>query len=124
MLMVIFGAGASYDSFPSAPAPLPVPFPDYIERPPLASQLFERRDRFRDFARQYPKCLPLIAELEPRPSPGVSVEEFLEQYQSASGRGSAVSVVGDPILHPSSNPVLRVSLERHNPPGIELFESI
>jgi hypothetical protein len=80
MLMVIFGAGASYDSFPSTPPPTNVT--DYDERPPLASQLFAPRPRFRDMARLYPKCLPLIAELEPRSGSGVSVEGFLEQYQA------------------------------------------
>ena len=82
MLMVIFGAGASYDSFPSAPAPPRAAFQDYEQRPPLASQLFAQRDFFRDVARRYPKCLPLIAELEPRTKAGTSVEQFLEEYQA------------------------------------------
>ena len=82
MLMVIFGAGASYDSFPSTPAPASPSFTDYEDRPPLASQLFADWASFRNLARVYPKCLPLIADLEPRSDPGVSVEEFLEEYQS------------------------------------------
>jgi len=81
--MVVFGAGASYDSFPSVPAPSPPPeFQDFEARPPLASQLFANRDFFRDIVRQYPKCLPLIADLEPRTRAGSSIEEVLEQYQA------------------------------------------
>jgi len=79
--MVIFGAGASYDSFPSSPAPASPAFTDFEDRPPLASQLFADRLDFRNLARKYPKCLPLIADLEPRSGEGVSVEEFLEAYQ-------------------------------------------
>jgi len=87
MLMVVFGAGASYDSFPSVPAPSPPPeFQDFETRPPLASQLFANRDFFRDIARQYPKCLPLIADLEPRTRSGSSIEEVLEQYQAQADR--------------------------------------
>lgn len=80
MLMVVFGAGASFDSFPSAPAPSNDT--DFNERPPLASQLFASRDYFRDIARRYPKCLPLIPELEPRSQAGLSVEEVLQEYQA------------------------------------------
>jgi hypothetical protein len=82
MLMVIFGAGASYDSFPSSPAPAPTASTDFGERSPLASQLFADRGDFRNIARKYPKCLPLITDLEPRRCEGVSVEEFLEAYKA------------------------------------------
>jgi len=38
-LMVIFGAGASYDSNPERPIGI------YPSRPPLANELFEDRDQ-------------------------------------------------------------------------------
>jgi hypothetical protein len=67
MLMVIFGAGASYDSFSSA---LPGEFgtiggrQSYPERPPLANELFQDFPLFRDQLLKYPQCRPLIPRLE------------------------------------------------------------
>ena len=93
MLMVIFGAGASYDSYSSAPPPAGVV--DYEERPPLANQLFSSRGNFRNIAAKYPKCLPLIAQLEPRSNGKHSVEEFLEEYQAqadAEGRSQLYAI--------------------------------
>ncbi len=86
MLMVIFGAGASYDSFAKAP-----PDTDYfgnppyqrqvVGRPPLASELFDVR--FGDDYRLFPKCRPLIQRLQ-KPNP--NVEGILERFQSDENR--------------------------------------
>jgi hypothetical protein len=55
MLMVIFGAGASYDSAVYAGGP--------DGRPPLAKELFDERGLFIDIAWRYPACRPLVDDL-------------------------------------------------------------
>lgn len=61
MILVILGAGASYDSY-SAKAPR-----GGAEgyRPPLANQLFQPRPEFLPFARDYPECQEVAARLRP-----------------------------------------------------------
>jgi SIR2-like protein len=72
MLMVVFGAGASYDSAPS--------LPDNREwRPPLADELFHNRKQFASIASQYTKLLPIIPLL--REPDGGSVEQVLERFR-------------------------------------------
>jgi hypothetical protein len=74
MLMVIFGAGASYDSAPEIPDPQ-----QDVRRPPLASQLFDMR--FGDVLDGNPDCVGAIQALRDagRPGVGVSVETRLQQ---------------------------------------------
>jgi hypothetical protein len=66
MLMVIFGAGASYDSFSSVPPGPPGDPGDrirYPHRPPIANELFDFGE-FRGLLDKYPQCRPLIPLLE------------------------------------------------------------
>ena len=93
MLLVIFGAGASYDSSRAFPpiAPraanqnfgiAPVP-PDEGEawRPPLASELFhDDKHRFGDIVARYPRLHPILGRLR-EPHKGRSVEEELQSLQ-------------------------------------------
>lgn len=92
MLMVIFGAGASYDSAQAfrLPAPqtgrqswVPVPAPrEEPWRPPLANELFlDSNGAFRDIVHKYRKLLPILPHLR-RPSSGRSVEQELESWQA------------------------------------------
>jgi len=56
--MVIFGAGASYDSDPTRPSAnyvLPTP-----HRPPLANQLFDNRPEFARDLSAFPECIPIV----------------------------------------------------------------
>jgi hypothetical protein len=76
MLMVVFGAGASYDSVPSLRPGLEPPEPC---RPPLADQLFEGRADFKTARARFEKCLPVIPYLQ---GPGVAVERVLERLQA------------------------------------------
>lgn len=69
--MVIFGAGASYDSFQKAP---PQQYPQY--RPPLANELFGQR--FCDEYLRFPQSHPVILRLQ---QSTVSVENTLEELQ-------------------------------------------
>ena len=79
MLMVIFGAGASYDSNPSLPpgdfGPEVHPF-----RPPLADELFDNRPGFRSVLAQFKSCHPIVPYLEKRPGE-TSVEQVLEELK-------------------------------------------
>lgn len=74
MLMVIFGAGASYDSFPS----LPPGGHTHLDRPPLASELFSLRPEFNNVLRQYPDCQTVVPYLRRTPS----VEEVLSRLEN------------------------------------------
>src|SRR5262245_25692730 len=73
VLLVIFGAGASYDSVPGLPPP-PAPYPALrpivggltrpeIHRPPLANQLFDDRPGFVEVMARFPDCIPLVPQL-------------------------------------------------------------
>jgi len=75
--MVIFGAGASYDSLARSPPTNP-PQDDPLRnlRPPLANQLFE--PRWGPFIQQFHQAGSLISDLEK----GTEVEEQLERFQN------------------------------------------
>ena len=77
MLLVIFGAGATYDSCSSF---LPESHPDI--RPPLAKDLFVVKGNFRDHMRQYPKCFDVLPRLESPPA-GSTVEHELGKLQAS-----------------------------------------
>jgi hypothetical protein len=75
MLMVIFGAGASYDSVSHCP-----PSVHRDSRPPLADHLFDTRDYFEQALGSYGDAfkwiLPVLRD------PKVNVEQELARYQS------------------------------------------
>jgi hypothetical protein len=54
MLMVIFGAGASYDAIPGR---------DWAWRPPLAKALCAVGPDYAEYIRQFPKCSPIIQHM-------------------------------------------------------------
>ena len=84
MLMVVFGAGASYDSYPSLRPPTGI-FPAEIKlddlRPPLADQLFSDKEAFAKTVQSFPDCIPIIPFVRhfPRDS---SVEKVLESLRA------------------------------------------
>src|SRR5690348_4374911 len=87
MLMVIVGAGASYDSSPYF-------FPKSTEavhverfRPPLAGELFGNRDYFVETMNGFPDCLPIIPSFQ-RLRPGATVESVMERLQNESENDS------------------------------------
>ena len=80
MLMVVLGAGASYDSSPD----LFVGSADEPLRPPLADALFLNRAPYREFRDRYPQFHEVIPELIPRP--GRTIEEALQRLQDEAGR--------------------------------------
>jgi hypothetical protein len=79
MLMIIFGAGATYDSAPWYP-PRIASSADTV-RPPLAQELFGIR--FAGHMKTYPLCQALIPHLqEGKKAVEESLEEFLEESSS------------------------------------------
>lgn len=83
MLLVIFGAGASYDSAPHLPPPRStadkLAQANYSQdRPPLANELFEDRTAFVGAMVGFPACLDLIPSLR---RSGTAVERELARFQ-------------------------------------------
>ena len=82
MLMVIFGAGASYDSLDAKPpgARQPGWIIDEEFRPPLANELFGYRGMFADAMARFAKLQPIVPLLrQPR---GKNIETILRELQS------------------------------------------
>jgi hypothetical protein len=78
MLMVIIGAGASFDSSADhQPGSLSINY-----RPPLANNLFQDGGLFRLARDQFPEFHALIPQINP--SPGRSLEEALQKLQDES----------------------------------------
>lgn len=83
MLMVIFGAGASYDSCSSFP---PESWPRHSvarHRPPLAKELFLQLSEFRQFSKlhggRFQPLLPYLQEQE-------NIEQILEEFRQKADR--------------------------------------
>jgi hypothetical protein len=81
-MMVIFGAGASYDSLPSR-LPSLYPRTNLRERPPLASELFLPEGICSEALRYFPQCRPIIPYLQAH-DPSTTIEQRLETLQSES----------------------------------------
>src|SRR5579871_4331568 len=88
MLLVVFGAGASYDSIPSVPVPEVIVSshegrrlwsPQNENRPPLANQLFEDRPGFASALERFPQCHPIVPYLRDTKEP---VERVLETIRT------------------------------------------
>jgi hypothetical protein len=88
MLLVIFGAGASYDSVPHLLPPTPLGYLNNSERiakyglheefrPPLANQLFDNRPSFVQVMQDYAACKPLVNLLRGE----VQVERQLAKFE-------------------------------------------
>jgi hypothetical protein len=79
MLMVVVGAGASYDSVPTFPAKGKPAMPDRL---PLANELFQfsSRPQFAQDVALFPQCAPVLPLLENQEC-GITVERVLQQLQ-------------------------------------------
>jgi hypothetical protein len=82
MMMVIFGAGASYDSVPSRP-PLTWGRDQLPTRPPLARDLFLPEGICSEALRRFAQCKPIIPYLQQH-DPSRTIEQRLEILQSES----------------------------------------
>ena len=76
--MVIFGAGASYDSADTFRPGTNIAL-DRGPRPPLADELFQQRDFFDQWVRRYPECTPVVTRL--RAHVESSLEAEMERYR-------------------------------------------
>lgn len=84
VLLVVFGAGASFDSVPSHPPP-PSRVDDTEERPPLANDLFDERRLFARTIWELPQLLPILPRLRHRAG-NVTVEAVLQDFQAEAGQ--------------------------------------
>ena len=75
--MVVFGAGASYDSIPAYP---PNEFAQIDDRLPLANQLFENRHEFSHDMRSFTEITPILPLLLPSKG-GITIERELQRLQ-------------------------------------------
>lgn len=82
MLMVIFGAGASYDSYASR-RPQNYPPSALPDRLPLADHLFDDRAAFNAVMDRFPKCGAIIPTLRDRQGQE-TVEQVLQRYEAES----------------------------------------
>jgi hypothetical protein len=81
MLLVIFGAGASFDSLPTYPPGTYIPGGlEDLNRPPLANELFANRPLFAESISFYPQCQPIIPQL--RTLGKHSLESVLQDLQT------------------------------------------
>jgi hypothetical protein len=95
VLLVVFGAGASFDSVPHLPPPAPpseggavqnnwtpvkevTVAPHEFVRPPLANQLFDTRPIFVDLMEKFKDCQPLVPLLR---QSGTSIEKKLAEFR-------------------------------------------
>ncbi len=78
MILVIFGAGASYDSVPALP---PHDYGDLESRPPLAKDLFLNRGLLAEALSRFPQCHPIVPYLR-KPSEGKTIDQILEGLQN------------------------------------------
>ncbi len=86
MLLVILGAGASFDSIPYEKWSH-LPSYKLCWQPPLAKDLFEDRDySFGDVMQSLPECLPLIIRLKRAVDAGRPVEEAMRELQEEDGK--------------------------------------
>jgi hypothetical protein len=84
MILVIFGAGASYDSVPSKPASLPKWNRNSLpNRPPLANDLFSDIEVVNEALGRFPECYPIVPYLQGIPD-NQTIENVLEDLQSDS----------------------------------------
>jgi hypothetical protein len=80
MILVVFGAGASFDSAPSRP-PNQYPRGTLPNRPPLANELFLPDEGVLSGSlRYFPECHPIIPYLQAASSQ--TIEQRLERLQS------------------------------------------
>ncbi len=80
MLLVILGAGASYDSAPSR-HPRDARYREMPNRPPLGNELFGDRQDFGEVMNKYWQCLPIIPRLRHIPT-GSTVEAMLQDLET------------------------------------------
>jgi hypothetical protein len=83
MLLVIFGAGASYDSVPTYPPGVAIRRGGSLDnffRPPLANELFANRPLFAECITSFPQCQPIVPFL--RNLEGKSLEAVLQDLQT------------------------------------------
>jgi hypothetical protein len=89
MLMVIFGAGASWDSVPEAHWNATQKASAHDVRPPMAQDLFSNRGPLTDALSGLPRALGIVGELR-LAAGAVSIEEVLQRLVGEAEAGDSV----------------------------------
>jgi len=85
VLLVVLGAGASYDSVPEPQGAPHSIFDRRYFRPPLARELFERRPNFETVLYpQFSKAGPLVDDARQAILRGENLEDLLASYEERS----------------------------------------
>src|SRR6266849_6728685 len=88
MILLVFGAGASFDAIPSKPASQDHFLREYQpaqDRLPLANQLFAETELVRQTILRFPKCRAIVPQLRHLVG-NISVEEVLEGLQAKAAK--------------------------------------
>jgi hypothetical protein len=93
MIMVVFGAGASYDSDPSHPAPRGHVDHSSEFRMPLANQLFADRRLFNLRLSSFPECFPIVPYLRSGERIEEKLQELLDEASNDPVRNQQLAAV-------------------------------
>jgi hypothetical protein len=85
--MVIFGAGASYDSSDTFPPKVPE---SEEWRPPLADDLFQYRESFDRWVQEYRECVPIVPRL--RRHAGTTLESEMDRLRNEARHEARTAV--------------------------------
>src|SRR5581483_3156684 len=86
-LLVIFGAGATYDSVNELVNARPYRELQHRQRPPLATSLFSDRSDYQNILNIYPAVKAIVPDLRQRIADGENIEEVLQDlFDSAKPR--------------------------------------
>jgi hypothetical protein len=108
MLLVIFGAGASYDSFKDPETHLNVSGLQY--RPPLTKDLFQFRGIYGELLEKFPAASAIAAECPERIRAGENLEVILDEFEQQSA--SSLSKKGQLLAfrHYLGNLILQIGM--------------
>lgn len=95
MLLIILGAGASFDSIHPRMNPKPYASLGNKGRPPLAKDLFNPREDYQGILNSYPKAKLVVPEIRRRLASNEDMESILQSIYSSPymGRKEAISSI-------------------------------
>lgn len=101
MLLVVLGAGASFDSIDVKINPRPFEVLGARGRPPLSKDLFNPRQDYQNLLKDLPKAKIVVPEIRRRLASGEDIEEVLQSINGSvyAGRKEAISSIRYYLRH-------------------------